>query len=81
MQHSGAFMQADINKELHILFDSKLVDLLIQVEPSFQEYVTHNQGRKILSASQHKALYGTVQASLRFWQCLSMFLIDNLGFA
>jgi hypothetical protein len=53
----GAFMQADIDEELHILFEGELVDLLIQVEPTFQEYVTHHQGEKILYASLNKALY------------------------
>jgi hypothetical protein len=27
----GAFMQADIDKELHILFEGELVDLLVQL--------------------------------------------------
>jgi hypothetical protein len=36
----GAFMQADIDEELHILFEGELVDLLIQFEASFQQYVT-----------------------------------------
>jgi hypothetical protein len=56
----GAFMQADIDEDLHILFEGDLVDLLIQVEPSFEVYVTYSQGKKILYASLNKALYGTV---------------------
>jgi hypothetical protein len=32
----------NIDEELPILFEGELVDLLIQVEPSFQEYVTQN---------------------------------------
>jgi Reverse transcriptase (RNA-dependent DNA polymerase) len=76
----GAFMQADIDKELHILFEGKLVDLLIQVKPSFQQYVTQCQGKKQIYPSLNKALYGTVQASLLFWRRLSTFLIEDLGF-
>jgi Reverse transcriptase (RNA-dependent DNA polymerase) len=76
----GAFMQADIDEELHILFEGELVELLIQVEPTFQEYMTHHWGKKILYASLNKALYGTVQASLLFWWRLSTFLINSLGF-
>jgi hypothetical protein len=30
------FMQADIDKELHMLFEGELVDLLLQVEPTFE---------------------------------------------
>jgi hypothetical protein len=73
-------MQADIDEELHILFEGELGDLLIQVEPSFREYVTYNKGKKTLYASLNKALYGTVQASLLFWQRLLTVLIDNLSF-
>jgi Reverse transcriptase (RNA-dependent DNA polymerase) len=76
----GAFMHADIDEELHILFEGELVDLLIQVEPTFQEYVTHHQGKKMLYASLNQAPYGTVQASLLFWRRLSTFLINSLGF-
>jgi Reverse transcriptase (RNA-dependent DNA polymerase) len=71
----GAFMRADIDKELHILFEGELVDLAdvpgIRDSPS---------GKKILYASLNKALYGTVQASLLFCWRLSTFLIDGLGF-
>jgi hypothetical protein len=35
-------MQADIDEELHVLFEGELVDLLVQVEPSFGEYVTYS---------------------------------------
>jgi hypothetical protein len=54
--------------------------VMVQVEPSFQQYVTQCWGKKLLYASLNKALYGTVQASLLFWRHLSTFLIRNLGF-
>jgi hypothetical protein len=67
-------------KSLRILLEGELVDLLVQVEPSFEVYVTECQGKKLLYASLNKALYGTVQASLLFWCCLLTFLIDHLTF-
>lgn len=76
----GAFMQADIDEEIHILFEAELVDLLVQVEPSFGAYVTEERGRRVIYASLNKALYGTVQASLLFWKKLSAFLTETQGY-
>lgn len=73
----GAFMQADIDEELHILFEAELVDLLVQVEPSFAAYVSYKRGKKVFYA---KALYGTIQASLLFWKKLTAFLTKKHGF-
>ena len=76
----GAFMQADIDEEVHIKFDGELIDLLCQVDPSLAQYVAVENGKKVLYTVLNKALYGTVQASLLFWKRLSSFLIDTHGF-
>ena len=34
----GAFMQADIDEQLFLKFDGDLVELLLQVEPTYQPY-------------------------------------------
>jgi len=42
--------------------------------------MTIKHGKKVIYVQLLKALYGTLQAALLFWQNLSSFLIDNLGF-
>jgi Reverse transcriptase (RNA-dependent DNA polymerase) len=76
----GAFMQADIDEEIHVKFDGELVDLLLKVDPTLKQYVTMERGKKVLYTLLNKALYGTVQASLLFWKRLSSFLIDKHGY-
>jgi Reverse transcriptase (RNA-dependent DNA polymerase) len=76
----GAFMQADIDEEIHVKFDGELVDLLLKVDPTLGKYVTMERGKKVLYTLLNKALYGTVQASLLFWKRLSSFLIDKHGY-
>jgi hypothetical protein len=76
----GPFMQGDIDEEIHTKFDGELVDLLIQINPSLGQYVTVENGKRVLYTLLNKALYGTVQASLLFWKRLSSFLIDVQGF-
>jgi hypothetical protein len=76
----GAFMQANIDEEVHIKFDGELIDLLCQVDQSLAQYVAVENGKKVLYTVLNMALYGTVQASLLFWKRLSSFLIDTHGF-
>ena len=76
----GAFMQALIDEEVHIKFDNELVDLMCEVDPMLKQYVALENGKKVLYTQLHKALYGTVQASLLFYKKLSSFLIEQHGF-
>jgi Reverse transcriptase (RNA-dependent DNA polymerase) len=73
----AAFMQADIDEEIHVKFDGELVDLLLKVDPMLGQYMTIEQGKTVLYMLLNKALYGTVQASLLFWKHLSSFLINK----
>jgi hypothetical protein len=58
----------------------ELVDVLLMVDSGYSEFVTYENGRKVLYVELQKALYGTLQASLLFWKELSTFLVSTLGF-
>ena len=53
----------------------------MKVDPSYAELVTHVNGKPVIYAELSKALYGTLQVALQFWQDLTCFLTENLGFA
>ena len=76
----SAFMQAFINKVVHIKFDDKRIDLLCEVDPSLKQYVTYEYGMHLLYTKLNKALYGTLQASQLFWERLSTLLVEKNGF-
>jgi Reverse transcriptase (RNA-dependent DNA polymerase) len=76
----SAFMQAFIDELVHIKFDDEIIDLLCDVDPSLKQYVTYENGKRVLYTKLNKALYGTLQASRLFWERLSSFLIDMNGF-
>jgi Reverse transcriptase (RNA-dependent DNA polymerase) len=76
----AAFMQAEIDKDVHIKFERELVDLLISVDESYSRCITYEKGKKVINAALNKALYGTVQASLLFWMRLLAFLVDKHRF-
>jgi hypothetical protein len=65
----AAFMQADIDEEVHILFEGELVDLLLLADGSFEQFVAYERGKKVIDALLNllnKVLYGTVQSPLLF---------------
>jgi len=58
-----------------------MAEVLVHVNPEkYGPYMTIEHGKKVMYVQLLKALYGTLQAALLFWQNLSSFLIDNLGF-
>ena len=76
----GTFMQVNIDEQFFLKFDGDLVEQLIQVDPMYQPYVTYEGKQPVLYTELDKALYGTLQAVLLFWQKLSAFLIEKHGF-
>ena len=76
----GAFMQANINEQLFLKFDGDLVELLIQVEPTYQPYIMYEGRQPVLYTELDKALYRMLQVALLFWQKLSTFLTEKHGF-
>ena len=76
----GAFMQADIDEQLFLKFDGDLVELLVQGEPTYQPYIMYKGRQPILYTDLDKALYGTLQVALLFWQKLSIFLTKKHDF-
>ena len=77
----GAFMHADMNEEVHMKLEGKMAELLCRVDPKkYKHYMTKEKGKPVVYVRLKKALYGTLQAALLFWQNLSTFLIEELGF-
>jgi hypothetical protein len=76
----GAFMQTDIDELVHVKLEDEIVDVLLMVVSGYAEFVTYENGKKVLYVELQKALYGTLQASLLFWKELSNFLVNTLGF-
>ena len=76
----GAFMQADIDDQLFFKFDGDLVELLVQVEPTYQPYIRCEGRQPILYTELNKALYVMLQGALLFWKKLSIFLSKKHSF-
>jgi hypothetical protein len=77
----GAFMQTDIDEDVYIRMSGPLAKLLTKVDPEkYSSFVVQEGGTEVLYAKLNKALYGTLQAALLFWEEFSNMLIKDCGF-
>ena len=76
----GAFMQVDIDEQIHVHLDGELAELLVKVDPTYKQFIAYEHNKPVIYTELDTALYGTLQAALLFWQKLRSFLIDKLGF-
>ena len=73
----GAFLHADMDGIVYLRIDGAMTDLLIRLDPEkYTKYVELCNGKKVIFLLLKKALYGTLKASLLFWQLLSQLLIS-----
>jgi hypothetical protein len=77
---SGAFLQADIDEFVTVVFEGTMVDLLICTDPIYAKYVyTTKSGRKLIYMQLTKEIYGCIKAARLFWENLSTQL-KKMGF-
>jgi hypothetical protein len=49
MDIPGAFMQADMDKLVHMRLDGKMAELLVRVDPSrYEKYVVYENSKPVL---------------------------------
>jgi len=74
----GAFLHADMIECVHMIMEGTIAEHIAKLEPTiYREYIWHDRkGKPMLYVRLKKALYGTLQAALLFWQLLSNTLIE-----
>jgi len=78
----GAFLNglfSDSGEKVYAKFTGKLVDVLCEVKERYKEFVTYENGKKVLYVLLNKALYGTVQAAL-IWYKMFVSTLKGMGF-
>ena len=68
----GAFMQSDMEGKVVMKLDGVMDEVIIKIDPQKNtKYVAKENGKDVIYVILAKALYGTLQAALLFWQNLS----------
>ena len=78
----GTFLQTSASDNSIIKLQGVLVLTLVKVNSKWNNYVTYEGKKKILTIYfvAQKALYGTVDAAKLFYDNLTSFLMNSLGF-
>jgi len=74
----GAFLHADMNECIHMIMEGTVAEHMAKLELTiYRKYIWHDRkGKPMLYIRLKKALYGTLQAALLFWQLLSDTLVS-----
>ena len=64
-------MQTDMDELLHVKLEREIAKLLIKVDATYEQFLTHEHRQPVIYAELSKVLYGTLQAALLLWQNLT----------
>lgn len=73
----GAFLLSDITDFVLIKLDGEVVDIICEANPSYTEYVTNENNKKVLYMKLRKSLYGIMQAAILWYETFSGCLRQN----
>jgi hypothetical protein len=75
----GAYLHADMDELVIMVFEGDMVDYMVQTNPSkYAKYVhTTKTGKKLLYVQLIKALYGCIQSAMLWWKLLTSTLVKE----
>ena len=60
----GAFMQADIDEVIHVKLVGELSDLLIKVDPSYYQFITYENGKRVICSIRQGFAWNNTSCSV-----------------
>jgi hypothetical protein len=75
----GAYLNADMDTFTLMKLTGETVDIMVQVDNKYAEYVSIEKGKPVLYLQLQKALYGCVKSALLWYELFSSTLLD-IGF-
>jgi hypothetical protein len=72
----SAFMQSDMKGKVIMKLEGIMAEVILKIDPKkYSKHVAKENGKDVIYVILTKALYGTLQAALLFWQNLSTELL------
>ena len=67
----GAYLSADMEDEVHVLFRGTLSERMVMSDPElYRPFVSYERGNTVLYVRIHKSLYGCLKSVLLFYKKL-----------
>ena len=56
---TGAYLSADMEDEVHVMFRGKIVEMMVMADPTiYRPFVSYEKGKPVLYVRLQKAFYG-----------------------
>ena len=66
-----AYLSADMDDELHVVFRGTLEDMMVVADPAlYRPFVSYETGKPVLYVRLHKSLYGCLKSALLLYEKL-----------
>ena len=75
----GAYLQAEMDDDVILRMTGASVDVLCQVNESYKEFVTEENGKKVIYLKLNRALYGCIKSAM-LWYNLFSETLEKMGF-
>ena len=75
----GAYLNAYMEDFVLVKLVGDEVDIISRINPIYKEYITSENGKKVLYLQLIKALYGCIKSALLWYECFTKCLFD-MGF-
>jgi hypothetical protein len=75
----GAYLNADMDQFTLMKLTGEAVDIMVSVDNSYADFVSHTNGKPVLYLQLKKALYGCVKSAL-LWYELFVNTLKDMGF-
>ena len=67
----GAYLSADMDNEVHLVFRGTLSEMMVAVDPAlYRPFVLYETGEAVLYVRLQKVLYGCLKSALLFYKKL-----------
>ena len=74
-----AYLLADMEDYTVVVLKGKSVDLMFQMKPSYEKFITMENGKKVLYIQLIKVLYGCMHSAL-LWYYMFKGKLEKMGF-
>ena len=66
---AGAYMSADMDNEVHVVFRGTLAEMMVMADPAlYRPFVSYEIGKTVLYVRLQKSLYGCLKSALLFYK-------------
>ena len=74
---AGAYLHAELDDTVFVRLTAESIDIMLSINPAYEQFVTIEKGQRVLYVRLRKALYGHVKSALLWYNLFSETLLAD----